>query len=352
MNPRYELAPQLKIYDIIGIEWIPHLMFTQTRNFRSEIVNTDCHGLRFNEKPNLNQSIFDKKTTGKKSVLVGGSTAFGVGSSSDQKTISSLLSNSTDCHFYNLGVRAFNGFQELILYQSLIGKLNGIEKIVIFSGLNDLYFFSGMNFDNDFIGPMFFGKQYFDAMNKGSLSPLRALAKLLLGSLISDKVNWGNITKDQLLKYILNPNFRKDFNNTVLNPKAHMTLEDIVLRNLSLWSAISRGLDIKVYYFLQPFLNWAKDPSSEEFEINEFIQRNTKKLSALKILDKMKSLDQYYSYQELLKTHCDKLNISFFDCNQMLKENSTKSDFLFVDRIHLNDNGNNLVSNYIRDKIE
>ena len=118
MNPRYELAPQLKLYDNIGMEWIPHLMFIQTRNFRSEIVNTDSYGLRFNEKPNLNQSIFDENTTRKKSILIGGSTAFGVGSSSDQKTISSLLSNSTDCHFYNLGARAFNGFQELILYQS------------------------------------------------------------------------------------------------------------------------------------------------------------------------------------------------------------------------------------------
>ena len=336
----------------MGIEFVPHLMFTQTRNFRSEIVNTDCCGLRFNEKPNLNQSIFDGKITGKKSVLIGGSTAFGVGSSSDQKTISSLLSNSPNYHFYNLGGRAFNGFQELILYQSLVGELNEIEKIVIFSGLNDLYFFSGMNFDDNFIGPFFFSKQFFDGMDRGNLSPLRALAKLLLGSLISDKVNWGNITKDQLLKYILNPNFRKDFNNTVLNPKAHMTLEDIVLRNLSLWSTLSRGLDIKVYYFLQPFLGWGKDPSMEELEIIEFSQRNTKISSSHKIMDKMKSLDQYYSYQELLKTHCDKLQISFFDCNQMLKENSTKTDSLFVDRAHLNDNGNNLVSNYIGDNIE
>ena len=65
MNLRYELAPQLELYDKIGIEWIPHLMFIQTRNFRSEIVNTDCYGLRFNEKPNLNQSIFNEKITGK-----------------------------------------------------------------------------------------------------------------------------------------------------------------------------------------------------------------------------------------------------------------------------------------------
>jgi len=352
MDPRYELAPQLKLYDNIGIEWVPHLMFTPTRNFRSEIVNTDCHGLRFNEKPNLNESIFDEKTTGKKSVLVGGSTAFGVGSSSDQKTISSLLSSSADCHFYNLGGRAFNGLQELILYQSLVGELNEIEKIVIFSGLNDLYLFSGMNFGDNFIGPVFFGKQYFDGMNKQLLSPLRALAKLLLGSLVSDKVNWGNITKDQLLKYILNPSFRKDFNKTTLNPNVHMTLEDIVLRNLSLWSAISKGLGVKVYYFLQPFVGWGKDPSREEQKIIEFIDSNTRKFPSHKILNKIKTLDQYYTYQKLLKTHCDKLKISFFDCNQMLKENSTKTDWLFVDRAHMNDNGNNLVSNYIRKEIE
>ena len=69
MNIRYELAPLFKLYDSIGLEWVQHLMFTQTSNFRSEIVNTDSNGLRFNEKPNLNQSIFDAKITGKKSVF-------------------------------------------------------------------------------------------------------------------------------------------------------------------------------------------------------------------------------------------------------------------------------------------
>ncbi|MCL0044718.1 hypothetical protein M1N16_00650 [Nitrospinaceae bacterium] len=352
MNSRYELAPQLKIYDNIGIEWVPHLMFTQTTNFRSEIVNTDCYGLRFNKKPNLNQSIFDEKITSKKSVFIGGSTAFGVGSSSDQKTISSLLSSSSDCHFYNLGGRAFNGFQELILYQSLIEKLNEIEKIVIFSGLNDLYFFSGIDFDNNFLGPFFFGKQYFDAMDREHLSPLRTLAKLLLGSLVSHRVNWKSITKGELFKYILNPHFRKGFNNTNLNPKKNMMLEDILFRNLSLWSTISRGLGVRVYYFLQPFLGWGKDPSREELEIIKFIDDKTSKFLPHKILNKIQDLDHYYSYQNLLKTYCDKLKIDFFDCNQMLKENSTKTDWLFVDRAHMNDDGNNLLSTYIREKIE
>ena len=91
-------------------------------------------------------------------------------------------------------------------------------------------------------------------MDRGNLSPLRSLAKLLLGSLISDKVNWNNITKRQLLKYIFDPPFRRELNNTTPNHKTHITLEGIVLRNLSLWSAISNGLGVKVYYFLEPFL--------------------------------------------------------------------------------------------------
>ena len=189
-------------------------------------------------------------------------------------------------------------------------------------------------------------------MDRGNLSPLRSLAKLLLGSLISDKVNWNNITKRQLLKYIFDPPFRRELNNTTPNHKTHITLEGIVLRNLSLWSAISNGLGVKVYYFLQPFLSWGKDPSKEEQKIIEFIDSNTRKFPSHTIMNNLKSLDQYYSYQKLLKTYCDKLKIDFFDCNQMLKENSTKADWLFVDRSHMNDDGNNLLSNYIGAKIE
>ena len=131
-----------------------------------------------------------------------------------------------------------------------------------------------------------------------------------------------------------------------------MTLEDIVLRNLSLWYIISRGLGIKVYYFLQPLAGWGKDPSREEQEIFKFIDSDPRKFPHHRVMNKVKSLDQYFSYQKLLKTYCDKLKIDFFDCNQMLKENSTKTDWLFLDRVHMNGDGNNLLSNYIRETIE
>ncbi len=158
MNPRYKLVPQQEIYDSMGIEWIPNIMFIQSKNFRSEICNTDCYGLRYNNKENLDSkpSIFDEISSKEKCVLIGGSTAFGNGSTLDENTLASLLSENTNYHFYNLGIMAGNGFQELILFESLINKIKKLKKIIIFSGINDLFFFTSSNFDLTFPGPFFF----------------------------------------------------------------------------------------------------------------------------------------------------------------------------------------------------
>ena len=48
MSIRYKLCPQMKIYDQIGYQWLPNIMFSQNPNYRSKILNTDSYGLRFN----------------------------------------------------------------------------------------------------------------------------------------------------------------------------------------------------------------------------------------------------------------------------------------------------------------
>ena len=105
MDIRYKFCPQLETYDRIGIEWIPYIMFGQTKNFRSKICNTDCFGLRFCNKTNLKytNSIFDQTipNNSQDCVIIGTSSAFGGGSTRDETTISSLLTNKTDFNFYN-----------------------------------------------------------------------------------------------------------------------------------------------------------------------------------------------------------------------------------------------------------
>ena len=48
---------------------------------------------------------------------------------------------------------------------------------------------------------------------------------------------------------------------------------------------------------------------------------------------------------------CGKLEIPFYDCNEFLKQNSKRTDWLFVDRAHMNDDGYMLISEYIKSKI-
>jgi len=44
-NLRYEILPQMRIYDQIGYRWMPFIMFSQAPNFRSDVLNTDNKGL-------------------------------------------------------------------------------------------------------------------------------------------------------------------------------------------------------------------------------------------------------------------------------------------------------------------
>ena len=68
-------------------------MFFQEENFSSAVINTDKFGFRYTSNksskisPCSDSKIFDQNT----SLIIGSSSAFGVGASSDQKTISSLL---------------------------------------------------------------------------------------------------------------------------------------------------------------------------------------------------------------------------------------------------------------------
>lgn len=145
----------ISTYNGMSYQLLPNIGFTNVTNFRSTVCNTDNIGLRFNDLKENYISIFDENKDQKKPeiILTGGSTAMGMAASSDIKTISSLLSKSSNFHFYNLALRAYNGFQELIMVQSLIKNFTNLKKVFILSGINDLYFFLDQNFSKRFPGP-------------------------------------------------------------------------------------------------------------------------------------------------------------------------------------------------------
>ena len=167
---RYKLAPQMRQYDSIKHFWKPFIMFFNEANIKSKVLNLDKFGLRFNDLNNLknldietNNSIFNEKIFSQykeTAVLVGASTAFGSGASSDTFTIPSILSKKTNIHFFNLACSALSGFQEVILFQSFINFLTTTKKVVILSGLNDVVLINYLSNIDPTWGHHYFSQKY------------------------------------------------------------------------------------------------------------------------------------------------------------------------------------------------
>jgi lysophospholipase L1-like esterase len=304
IKKRYSIYPELFTYDSIGYLMTPNLNFINQPNFRSKMCNTDELGLRFNNYDNQT-SIFEENHLNKEEILfVGGSTAMGMAATNDQNTIPSILSRKLDYHFYNFGVKACNGLQEILLFLLLANKLKKLKKIIIFSGINDLYFSLDSNFSKNFPGPTVFGNQYFDL------------------------VKHENILKKFKRIFTLNSKIRLG---------SDQSLEMIISRNMNIWSKLSRGYDFEIIYILQPFLTWCKNQSDLE-----------KKAKAMDYgsNEMMKFMDQSHkNLSEILIKNCKLNYIKFYDINN--NDFRNKED-MFVDRAHLTNKGFEVVSEIIK----
>lgn len=323
MDYRKKLTPQMYDYDQLSLRWLPNIMFFNQPNFRSKTVNTDSFGLRFNNQKDLNNTndIIDYKLKNNKKnyLLMGSSTSFGVGTCLDEFTISSLLESNKDFNVINLSGRALNGFQEIISLFSHFGRLKNISKIIIFSGINDFYL--NKNFENFFPGNIFQNNLFLEKTNKFNLGKLDKLKKLVK-SFYSQKSN-------------INTHFPK------------IDLKDIIYRNFGIYKMISDYLKAPIIYFLQPSIYWCKQFSSEEKKLISQIKEDKHH----KMVHNIKSKENHIEYSSLLNEVSKSLNIEFYDLNNFIEENSLEKDWLFADTLHLTDQGNKLVSNFIEEKI-
>lgn len=338
----YKYAPQMKIYNQYSVEWKPYIMFSNPSNVRTEVLNTDNLGLRFNASNNKTfpNSIFEQENNKKESgLIIGGSAVYGTGATSDDKTISSLLSKKLDIFFYNLGVTAFNGFQEVILHQSQINNFEKIKHIVIFSGLNDFFMQNYIDEIDNELGPYFYSSHFKTGMDHMLLNRKRKIAKFFLSPFFTSDINWLTTTKKNIFENI----FKKkhlDKDKIDINTKKNLFKKKLH-RNLTYWSNIQKIYKVKVTYILQPLAYWCdKNLTVEELEI--FKELDAKNLKVYKVINSLKK-----SYSESSKTMseiCNKFEIKFVDSNKYFKENLKNDEWCFIDRSHLTDLGNEYIS--------
>jgi len=327
IQDRYKIVPQMESYDSINCEFKPFVMFFNSKNHKSKVVNTDKLGFRYNLINHDLISFSDLNFDEEYSIVLGGSTVFGFGSSNDNNTISSNLNKLTGEKFINFGGTAFCSKQELYLFLNFFQKFKKIKRVIIISGANDVYLNLLNSTNHEEWGDFFFKEKYFRIFKKFQ--------------------NRGNYLKKilhDIKKKILNS---KEIKNEILNNINTKKLNQDFNEIFNLWSNLSRSFNFELFYFLQPIPTWMdKDLSLQEIELFKILdQTSDASHNLLKIIGKK---NNYINYLNLLKDLTNKYKIKFIDLNQCLDKSNK---WLFVDRVHLNDTGYELIAKNVLKKI-
>ncbi len=352
-SSRIELCPQMLDYDRLGMRWYPGIMFFQSSNYRSLAVNTDKLGFRIS-KDNTGYSSTENYvglgTKQKISLIIGGSTAFGVGATKDEFSLASLLSLKNESPYLNFGGRAFNSGQEFNLFKNFFSKLPPLKEVIILSGANDIFLTSIKS--QSFMQPTFLENKYCSAMESYSLSAKRKIIRALMNSFVDSAIDWGitspreiltNATKTTLAKIQHHLFFKDRHQDKSLSHVSFNDAAKTLETSLICWSSLSKHLDFTLTFALQPMPSWSKKRLSKE-ETLIFNNLDINNVSTYNTLKQMDHYEGYKMFSSKLQAICDTLSINYIDTNQHLAKRNISSHWMFVDRVHLTDAGYKLLA--------
>jgi len=328
MDLRFKITPQMIEYYKIGYghKWVPYLMYFHRPNYSSDVVNTDSRGLRVTYKGSNKISDFKNIDNESIGLFVGGSSAFGVGATSDRETIPSILNSISSYVWLNFGGRTFNSTQELLLFMFNYQHIDNIKNIIIFSGTNNIilhYLSKGYPKET---GPFYYWSEYNQKMNTKSISLRRKLIESILP-----------LPKREERSNKHNKNERED-------------LLYVLKRDILIWKLFTDSLGIKLCYILQPLANWVHKRLSKEEELI-FKELDSSSVNNWRLVKDGVSYDQYLWFKDSIKEICESNRVSFFDINEAISKMRLDDVWLFVDRGHLTDTGNRIVVDILRKKV-
>ena len=362
MEKRYEIVPQMREYDRMGVEWMPYLMFFHPPGYVSPVVNTDERGFRVSYKGEEKITTPLQSADSSANLIVGGSVAFGIGATNDRKTLPSILNTETEDVWLNFGGRAFSSTQEYLLFLFYHCQLSKIKRIVIVSGMNSLsIIYLSQNYTKE-IGS-FFNWNLFERAMQEACEPQLSLKRKILGTILrpvlGNRIDYASIPKGQLLASVFGGrqmDERACENAKQLNRISENygekkdDLLQVMNRDILHWKLIADKLGIELYYFLQPLANWVQRKNSPEentlFSILDSLESNV-----WNVLRDYMGLDQYEWFRGKLGEICASHSVPFFDLNEALSDRVFDEKWLFVDRVHLTDEGNQVVANMIKEKV-
>lgn len=331
-------------------EFRPFVTSFGQSNYRSESLNTDQLGFRvqfnkFGETVDF-YKLKDKADSG--NLLIGGSTAFGVDCSSDEKTFANIITRSGTL-LLNWGFRGAVCQQELITYLSQKHLLPNVDNIIIFSGANDA---SLVCLNGEFTYPEWgsvFSEDYF-FRQYGSQYVEQTRSSIQTGKVVSwieKQFNLGGWRRTLLNWLARNQTSSYRSENVSLTESERLQVVIGHLKNcLETWGWVARSTGVKIHYVLQPVAGWCtKELSNKE---RELIASDIRAIPELAIFT---SSDFYKKFKAALTEAFEASEIQFHDANLWLSDSRYDREDIFTDSCHLNDHGNDLIGQLLIEQI-
>jgi hypothetical protein len=319
--------------------YVPYLMYFHRPDFSSQTVNTDRSGFRISTGPGgIKASAAGHIPPGPVRIIAGGSTALGVGATSDSSTLASLLWSryAPSAPWLNFGGWFLNPTQEALLFALYRHLLGNISEIVIFSGVNAIMMARLPEWQQGDHGAFFFCGEYFEKM--GELRERNRKNSKIFGHRPEPAASASAIaTFDDIRRDIA----------TVISSAAEMTL-----RQLDIWRRMA-GPGARISYVLQPMSRWMRQTSTPQEKLL-FEERD--RISGLGVWEELygdvATTEVAQSFAAALRVGCEKQGVRFFDLNPVVAEVTTQQDWLFVDRVHYNDTGHDIVARVMAGALE
>src|SRR5471032_1897000 len=330
----YKWTPQIRDYDSfmhIGARWVPYTMYFHEKNFRSPTINTDAFGFRYSELHGKRYSVAERPNGGKVNLLVGGSTALGVGATRDEFTVASRLSELTGEVWLNFSGRGYNSTQELLMFLMHQRRLGDIGHVVVFSGINTLAL---EGIPDEFAsehGRYYYSFEFQHYMNKFNEDMQRK--KNSFGSKGGD--SWLQRCKNAL--FYQNPADEVITDDGIsLDERLERAAESIT-GALKQWQLLLSGSGATLSFVLQPLSHWCREqltPAEEAvFHAIDSCPNNFYRLFS-------GVLGQEVHAPFFKHIQAKAQGIPCLDMNVLLKKSPVFNETLFVDRVHFNDLGN------------
>jgi hypothetical protein len=223
----------------------------------------------------------------------------------------------------NLGGRAFNSTQEVILvHLANIKKING--PIIVMSGINNLV----RSLMPGSFSPMygaFFQQGLFEQQMKSAAVGNRALTRQLIAGL---RQKFG-ITKKTVTTAQSNSS----------KTESYASMLKVFERDCEYLQMLAKKNNTTATFVMQPFIPWLNKSLTPQ-EMNLFALLDQEAESFSRVLLELEQCKDEYRHD--IERICERVGMRFFDLNSASE--LKRPNWLFVDRAHFTDEGNDTVA--------